>query len=84
MRDLAFGLRPISRYSGSDSTSNGSDKFGVIGKNGKGKTTLLHVMSGGLPPVRGEILTHPNLRVGYFGQTNIHRLYPALTIEEEI
>lgn len=60
------------------------DRFGVIGSNGKGKSTLLNVVSGGLEPAAGEIKTHPDLRLGYFGQTNIQRLHPQSTIEEEI
>jgi ATP-binding cassette subfamily F protein 3 len=65
-------------------TINARDKFGVIGNNGKGKSTLLNVISGGLIPVRGEIKTHSDMRLGYFGQTNIQRLNPKLSIEEEI
>ena len=65
-------------------TLNARDKFGVIGNNGKGKSTLLNLISGGLTPVTGEIKTHPDMKLGYFGQTNIQRLNPKLTIEEEI
>ena len=84
-RDLSFGYTPdhlLFRHM--NLTINARDKFGVIGSNGKGKSTLLNVISGGLTPVTGEIKTHPNLRLGYFGQTNIQRLNPKLTIEEEI
>jgi ATP-binding cassette subfamily F protein 3 len=56
----------------------------VVGKNGRGKTTLLRLLHGDLAPVRGRIVRHPELRVGYFGQTNIERLHPANTVEEEI
>jgi ATP-binding cassette, subfamily F, member 3 len=56
----------------------------VIGNNGKGKSTLLNVISGGLKPVNGEIKNHPDMKLGYFGQTNIQRLNPKLTIEQEI
>jgi len=63
---------------------NASDRIGVIGNNGKGKSTLLNVLSGGLTPLSGEIKTHPDMRIGYFGQTNIQRLDPKLTVEQEI
>lgn len=63
---------------------NARDKVGVIGSNGKGKSTLLNVISGGLKPASGAIKTHPDMKLGYFGQTNIQRLNPKLTIEEEI
>jgi len=84
-RDLSFGYTPehlLFRHM--NLTINARDKFGVIGNNGKGKSTLLNVISSGLIPVTGEIKVHPDMRLGYFGQTNIQRLNPKLTIEEEI
>jgi ATP-binding cassette subfamily F protein 3 len=63
---------------------NARDRIGVIGNNGKGKSTLLNVLSGGLTPLTGEIKSHPDLKPGFFGQTNILRLDPKLTIEQEI
>jgi len=65
-------------------TVNARDRIGVIGNNGKGKSTLLNLLSGGLKPVTGELKAHPDMKLGYFGQTNIHRLNPKLTIEQEI
>jgi ATP-binding cassette subfamily F protein 3 len=65
-------------------TINARDRFGVIGNNGKGKSTLLNVLSGGLKPMTGEFKAHPDMKLGYFGQTNIQRLNPKLTIEQEI
>ena len=85
VREVSFGYTPdhlLFRHM--NLTINARDKFGVIGNNGKGKSTLLNVISGGLIPVTGEIKTHPDMRLGYFGQTNIQRLNPKLTVEEEI
>ncbi|MEE9158734.1 MAG: ATP-binding cassette domain-containing protein, partial [Gammaproteobacteria bacterium] len=65
-------------------TINARDRFGVIGSNGKGKSTLLNILSGGLKPLTGELKAHPGMKLGYFGQTNIQRLNPKLTIEQEI
>ncbi|HMK42804.1 MAG TPA: ATP-binding cassette domain-containing protein, partial [Dissulfurispiraceae bacterium] len=59
------------------------DRIAIIGPNGKGKTTLLSLLAGELKPVHGEILTSTKTRSGYFGQTNIDRLTPSLTVEEE-
>ena len=84
-RDISFGYtpdHPLFRHM--NLTINARDKFGVIGNNGKGKSTLLNVISGGLTPLTGEIKTHPDMKLGYFGQTNIQRLDPKLTIEQEI
>jgi ATP-binding cassette subfamily F protein 3 len=84
-RDLSFGYAPDHLlFRSMNLTINARDKFGVIGNNGKGKSTLLNVISGGLKPVTGVIKTHTDMRLGFFGQTNIQRLNPKLTIEEEV
>lgn len=60
------------------------DKVCVIGKNGKGKSTLLKLITGELQPLNGIIKTNPKTEIGYFGQTNIATLDPEKTIEEEL
>jgi ATP-binding cassette subfamily F protein 3 len=58
--------------------------IGVIGKNGKGKSTLLKLLAEELTPRSGTVQKHTNCALGYFGQTNISRLVANRTIEEEI
>ncbi|HTR44543.1 MAG TPA: ABC-F family ATP-binding cassette domain-containing protein, partial [Thermodesulfovibrionales bacterium] len=60
------------------------DRIAIIGKNGKGKTTLLNLLAGELAPLGGSVVRHPQLRLASFGQTNINRLHPGKTVEEEI
>lgn len=60
------------------------DRIGVIGKNGKGKTTLLNLLANEMQPTSGEIKLHPNTKIAYFGQTNINRLQPLKTALQEI
>jgi ATP-binding cassette subfamily F protein 3 len=60
------------------------DRIAVIGKNGKGKSTLLNLLGGELSPVEGTIKPSINTQAAFFGQTNIERLQPDLTVEEEI
>lgn len=69
--DLTFSLRPGSRLC-------------FAGRNGKGKSTLLRILKGELQPLSGTIHYHPSCSIGYFGQTNIDRLDPKKTIEEEL
>lgn len=61
-----------------------NDKIAIIGKNGKGKSTLLNLIAKELTPVSGNISGNVNLLMGHFGQTNIQRLSLENTIEEEI
>jgi len=56
----------------------------IIGKNGKGKSTLLNLLAGELPLQKGEILFHPETAIAHFGQTNIQRLNLKNTIMDEI
>ena len=60
------------------------DKICVIGKNGKGKSTLLKILIGELQKDRGDIVINSKTQIGYFGQTNIDRLNLNNTIEEEL
>jgi ATP-binding cassette subfamily F protein 3 len=60
------------------------DRIAIIGKNGKGKTTLLNLLARELAPAAGTVTHHPNLKIAYFGQTNIERLAPMKTVVQEI
>lgn len=63
---------------------NREDRIGIIGKNGKGKSTLLNVIGGHLSANTGKVSFHPAAKIGHFGQTNINRLSMEHTIAEEI
>jgi len=84
--ELSFGFDPdealliegLSFYVGKN------DRIAVIGKNGKGKTTLLNLLAKELSPLDGTVRQHNNLKLAYFGQTNIVRLNLQNTVEEEI
>jgi ATP-binding cassette subfamily F protein 3 len=61
-----------------------NDRIGIVGKNGKGKTTLINLLAGELQAQAGEIVHNQKTKAAYFGQTNIERLDPGKTVEEEI
>ncbi len=85
VKDISFGYEPSRTLISHLSIDIGStDRICVIGKNGKGKSTLLRLLQGELIPNAGAITSHPNCRRGYFGQTNIERLDPELTIDQEL
>lgn len=65
-------------------TIENGEKIAIIGKNARGKSTLLRLLIKDLQPIEGTVDHKVNLEIGYFGQTHIERLHPSLTIEEEI
>lgn len=85
-KDLSFSFEPKGPplIDGLNLTVGKRDRIAVIGKNGKGKTTLLNLLAGEMQPLRGEVSRHQHLKLAYFGQTNIQRLSPEKTVEEEI
>jgi ATP-binding cassette, subfamily F, member 3 len=60
------------------------ERIGIIGKNGKGKTTLLNLFAGEVKIDSGEMVLNQKTKTAYFGQTNIDRLDPSKTVEDEI
>ncbi|CAA6808739.1 MAG: COG0488: ATPase components of ABC transporters with duplicated ATPase domains [uncultured Sulfurovum sp.] len=56
----------------------------IIGKNGKGKSTLLNYIAGELEKQQGELDFHPSTVFAHFGQTNIERLNVKNDIVNEI
>ena len=65
-------------------TIEAGERVCVVGKNGKGKTTLLKLLAGVLAPQSGETVYHPLIEKGFFEQTNVKSLVDSRTVEEEI
>ncbi|MCC5831484.1 MAG: ABC-F family ATP-binding cassette domain-containing protein [Chlamydiales bacterium] len=60
------------------------ERIAIVGKNGRGKSTLLRLLAQELKPQEGSVNLSPNVKIGFFGQSNIERLHPEMTVEEEI
>jgi ATP-binding cassette subfamily F protein 3 len=86
LKSLSFGFTPDEPplFENLSISVGKNERIAVIGKNGKGKTTLLNLIAGELRPVSGSIECHDNLKIAYFGQTNVARLSPEKTVEQEI
>ena len=48
-----------------------SDRVGILGPNGTGKTTLLNIIAGRLQPEQGSVTIGQTVKIGYFTQTNV-------------
>ena len=85
VKDVSFGYTPenILFKDISFALSKG-ETLGIIGKNGKGKSTLLNVIAGELKALTGTIDYHTSTVFGHFGQTNISHLNKNNTIMDEI
>lgn len=94
-------VKAIDTYYGSSHVLHGTGLFvgegevvGLLGRNGMGKTTLMHTIAGLLAPRRGEITfmgkrisALPPERVFRLGMTLVpqgHRIFPSLTVRENL
>lgn len=85
IEELSFGFdSSAALISGLNLKIAKKDRIAVIGKNGRGKTTLLNLLAGEIAPSSGCVSLHPQARLAYFGQTNIDRLNSEKTVEQEI
>ncbi|HEX7585122.1 MAG TPA: ABC-F family ATP-binding cassette domain-containing protein [Prolixibacteraceae bacterium] len=48
-----------------------SEKVGIVGKNGTGKSTFLNIVTGNIPADKGTIEIGQTIRFGYYQQTGI-------------
>jgi ATP-binding cassette subfamily F protein uup len=63
---FSYGARTIVRNF--STTIQRGDRVGIIGPNGSGKTSLLRLLMGELPPQSGEVRQGVNVEMGYFDQ----------------
>jgi len=84
-KELSFGYDPANPlFKNLDFTVYKGQCIAIIGKNGKGKSTLLNTIAGELVPQKGTLSWHPETTFAHFGQTNINRLNLKQTIMDEI
>jgi ATP-binding cassette subfamily F protein 3 len=83
--DLSFSYEPARPLIREFNVSIGaSDRVCVVGKNGRGKTTLLKLFAGVLRPQQGEVTRPLNVSAGYFEQSYVAGLDESNTVLEEI
>lgn len=64
--DFSFPGKPILKDF--DLLVQNTDRIGIVGDNGKGKSTLLNLIAGDLIPDAGKIDIGETIRIGYFSQ----------------
>jgi ATP-binding cassette subfamily F protein 3 len=84
IENLSFGFGEDLLFEGLNFEVKSDDRIAVVGKNGRGKTTLLNLIAGQLKPLEGAINIHPGAKIGYYQQTNRKELGPENTVVQEI
>lgn len=64
--DFSYPDKPILKHF--DLLVQNKDRIGIVGDNGKGKSTLLNLIAGEIEPTSGQLLVGETIRVGYFSQ----------------
>ena len=85
VKDLSFGYKEDNiLFKEISFTLKKGEVLGIIGKNGKGKSTLLNTIAGELKQLSGSVDFHGTTTFGHFGQTNISHLNPKNSVMDEI
>ncbi len=85
VKGLSFAYTPQKRLFGNISfTLQKGECLAIIGKNGKGKSTLLNTIAGELQQLSGSVDFHTSSSFAHFGQTNIAHLNANNSVMDEI
>ncbi len=94
LKDLCKDFGGLCALDGLNLVAYPGDRMAIIGPNGAGKTTLFNVITGVLPPTRGQILlfhrditrwpTHRRIALGMGRTYQITSLFPKLTVLENL
>ena len=63
---IQFGAKPL--FENVSVKFGNGNRYGLIGANGCGKSTLMKILAGQLEPTTGNVSTDPNIRVGQLSQ----------------
>jgi branched-chain amino acid transport system ATP-binding protein len=93
-RDLSRHFGGLKAVEGVDLRIRSGDLHSVIGPNGAGKTTLFNLLSGSMPPTRGQIFlrgenitgiaSHQLAHMGVGRSYQITNIFPSLTVFENV
>ena len=63
---IQFGAKPL--FENVSVKFGNGNRYGLIGANGCGKSTLMKILAGELEPSAGNVSTEPNVRIGQLSQ----------------
>jgi ATPase subunit of ABC transporter with duplicated ATPase domains len=63
---MQFGARPL--FENVSTKFGNGNRYGLIGANGCGKSTLMKILGGDLEPSAGQVMLEPNTRLGKLRQ----------------
>ncbi len=63
---MQFGAKPL--FENVSVKFNNSNRYGLIGANGCGKSTFMKILGGDLEPSGGQVMLEPNVRLGKLKQ----------------
>jgi len=71
IHDISFKWGDLPVLNGFTYTFKRSEKIGIVGSNGTGKSTFLDLITGALRPQKGHIQTGETIRFGYYQQRGL-------------
>ena len=80
--DLSYGDKKV--YQGLDFNVQRGDRLAFLGRNGEGKSTLLKLLAGLVPPTRGRRLVGGRVKMGVFSQHALEDLNPENDVLGEV
>ena len=83
VKHLSKGFDGVTLFDDVNFEVKRGDRIAIIGNNGTGKTTMLKIINGILPPDSGEYKPGVKVYIGYYDQEH-HVLDPAKSIFDEI
>ena len=84
VENLSFSYGDTSIIENLSFILNKGEKLAIIGANGRGKTTLVKLLSGHLSSASGEISVNPNVNSSVYIQEFIDNLNPENTVADEV
>jgi ATP-binding cassette subfamily F protein 3 len=71
LNDVGYTIGERTLFSGVELTINRHDRYGLVGANGTGKTTLMRIIAGELQPTQGTVERQKAMKIGYLPQEEI-------------